>query len=169
MTVVPFSRPPKGRIWPVAMAAVAVAAIGFAFVFWLSGWWERLVSSGPNVILPISVVDGDTVRYGGQVYRLVGFDTPEKGDLARCDDERRKAERATKRLKELAAASDAKLQRISCACKASQEGTKLCNYGRLCGKLTIDGRDVGQILIGEGLAHAYVCEGTRCPKRRPWC
>ena len=28
----------------------------------------------------ITVIDGDTGRYGGQVYRLVSFDTPERGD-----------------------------------------------------------------------------------------
>jgi hypothetical protein len=27
----------------------------------------------------------------------------------------------------------------------------------LCGSLSIGGRDVGAILIGEGLAHSYVC------------
>jgi len=35
--------------------------------------------------------------------------------------------------------------------------------------LTVGGRYVGQILIGEDLAHAYVCSGTSCPKRQPWC
>lgn len=33
---------------------------------------------------------------------------------------------------------------------AGAGGTPNCNYGRLCGSLTIGGRDVGQILIGEG-------------------
>jgi endonuclease YncB( thermonuclease family) len=35
--------------------------------------------------LPIFVVDGDTVQSGGFTYRLVGFDTPEPGYLARCE------------------------------------------------------------------------------------
>ena len=31
----------------------------------------------------IYVLDGDSIRADGQVYRLVGFDTPESGDRAR--------------------------------------------------------------------------------------
>jgi len=46
---------------------------------------------------PIEVIDGDTVRFNGAVYRLAGFDTPERGDMARCDDERQRAEAATAR------------------------------------------------------------------------
>jgi len=38
------------------------------------------------------VIDGDTMRYCGEVYRLVGFDTPERADNARCDDECRRAQ-----------------------------------------------------------------------------
>jgi hypothetical protein len=52
---------------------------------------------------------------------------------------------------------------------ADAEGTRRCNHGRLCGALTVDGRDVGDILIGEWLAHRYVCSGHRCPRRPGWC
>jgi hypothetical protein len=45
------------------------------------------------------------------------------------------------------------------------EGTPRCNYGRSCGVLAIRGKDVAEILIGEGLARRYVCGATRCPKR----
>ena len=38
------------------------------------------------------------------------------------------------------------------ACVAGTEGTSACNYGRLCGRLPVQGRDVGTILISEGLA-----------------
>ena len=60
----------------------------------------------------IDVIDGDTVRSSGKVYRLVGFNTPESGTNA---------------------------------------------------------RDVGSILIAEGLAEKYVCGITSCPPRRNWC
>jgi hypothetical protein len=35
----------------------------------------------------IDVIDGDTVRFNGERCRLVGIDTPERGDRARCDDD----------------------------------------------------------------------------------
>ena len=35
--------------------------------------------------------------------------------------------------------------------------------------LKAHGRDVGMILIGEGLARSYHCGATRCPGRRSWC
>lgn len=115
------------------------------------------------------MIDGDTVKLDGNTYRLVGFDTPEKGALARCEDERNRADAATKRLKALIATGDARLSRVACACKPGHEGTKLCNDGRLCGSLSVGGRDVAQIMISEGFAEPYVCSVTSCPRRKSWC
>jgi hypothetical protein len=34
----------------------------------------------------------------------------------------------------------------------------------------VNGKDVGAILIAEGLAVSFVCRSTRCPATpRPWC
>ena len=117
----------------------------------------------------ISVVDGDTVRSGGYAYRLVGFDTPEKGVLARCKSERHLAETATQRLEQLLQSKLVELQRVRCSCRQGTEGTRECNYGRRCAILKVDGQDVGPILIREGLAHLYVCGDTHCPRRQSWC
>lgn len=50
------------------------------------------LNSIPSVAPAIGIgriIDGDTVvATSGEHYRLVGFDTPEKDDLARCDSER---------------------------------------------------------------------------------
>jgi endonuclease YncB( thermonuclease family) len=124
----------------------------------------------PSVITSnIQVVDGDTVR-SGAVYRLVGFDAPESGDNARCLHENVLAQRATQRLRQLILDGDVQLTRVPCACRPGTEGTRNCNFGRLCGRLTTrGGRDVAGIMIGEGLARPFVCGPASCPRRQSWC
>jgi hypothetical protein len=117
----------------------------------------------------ITVVDGDTVRVNGQTYRLVGFDTPESGSLARCERERKLADAATNRLRQLVASRQTAFKPVPCSCRPGTEGTQQCNYGRLCARLWADGRDAGEILISEGLARSYVCGQSGCPKRQSWC
>lgn len=117
----------------------------------------------------IQVVDGDTVRHNGQIFRLVGFNTPESGFNAQCHSELALAAKATDRLQQLLANGAANLQRVACACEPGTEGTQRCNYGRLCGRLTVDGRDVGSILIAEGLAERFECWSISCPRRKDWC
>ena len=116
----------------------------------------------------IDIIDGDSIRSGRQVYRLVGFNTPEAGDGASCPRERLLAAEATRRLRELVAGGELDLRRVPCACPRGTEGTGQCNYGRLCGRLKVRGRDVGAVLIDEGLAERYFC-GSSCPPRRNWC
>jgi endonuclease YncB( thermonuclease family) len=179
---IPFRRRSIVPSLLIVLGAVAAAVIGFAATMIFLSWqsWpqqNRVVvlqpdprpNSTPPQLDRIEVIDGDTVRFNGARYRLVGIDTPESGDRARCDDERRRAEAATKRLRALIASGDARLTRVACACRTGQEGTRNCNYGRLCGSLSIGGRDAGNILISEGLAHPYICGATSCPPRRQWC
>ena len=117
----------------------------------------------------VRVIDGDTIEALGRTIRLVGFDTPETGSQARCEGERSLASRATFRLRQLVTAGGLDLALVPCACRPGTEGTPACNYGRSCGVLKAAGRDVGAILIGEGLARPYICEATRCPRRQSWC
>ncbi|UPK33129.1 thermonuclease family protein [Bradyrhizobium sp. 186] len=169
MTVIPFRRRRTFLSWPTILGALAAVAFAAVCAFLVSQSAPHATSPYERASQAIQVIDGDTVRLDGNTYRLVGFNTPEKGDLARCEDERKRADAATARLKALIATGDARLSRVACACKPGQEGTKLCNYGRLCGALLVDGRDVGQIMISEGLAERYVCSAPRCPPRRSWC
>ena len=125
-----------------------------------SGWLESV---------RIEIINGDSIRTGKQVYRLVGFNTPESGDNVICEREGALAAKATQRLRELVAGGQLDLRRVPCACPRGTEGTGQCNYGRLCGTLKIRGQDVGTILIADGLAQRYVCGSTSCPPRQSWC
>ena len=49
----------------------------------------------------IQVIDGDTISARGQTVRLVGFDTPEPENLARCEWERSLAAKATGKLRQI--------------------------------------------------------------------
>jgi endonuclease YncB( thermonuclease family) len=176
--VLPFHRRTKHQYVSLALAVLTAVVIVFIAAWTLTAWQTKGVDGDPSLVhttnraVPsglIEVIDGDTVRFDGGVYRLVGFDTPERGDRARCDDERRRSEAATARLRTLVAGGDVSLKRVTCACRKGFEGTRECNYGRLCGSLSVGGQDVGQILINEGLAHPYVCGATSCPPRKPWC
>jgi hypothetical protein len=56
-----------------------------------------------------------------------------------------------------------------CTYRPGTEGTRACNYGRLCQALRAAGRDVGSILVAEGLARPYVCGRNSYPRRESWC
>jgi endonuclease YncB( thermonuclease family) len=149
--------------------------LGLVFFFVLARiFTEKFIGQTTPVIIAdvlgaISVIDGDTVRSAGYTYRLVGFDTPEKGTLAHCQRERALAKSATRRLDQLLASGQVELKRVACSCRSGTEDTRACNYGRRCAVLKVGGRDVGPILIGEGLAYPYFCSDTHCPRRRSWC
>jgi endonuclease YncB( thermonuclease family) len=99
-------------------------------------------------------VDGDTIKAPyGVTYRLLGFDTPETR-FARCDAELELGLAAKERLEELLSGGEVKVI----------ETGKRDKYGRSLAHLTVDGRDVGDILIGEGLARPY-----RGERRKSWC
>ncbi|WP_315855757.1 thermonuclease family protein [Rhizobium leguminosarum] len=117
-----------------------------------------------------SVTDGDTIRMSdGTSVRLVGFNTPEKFE-PQCDREATLGNRATDRLRELVSTGKATVSKVACSCKPGTEGTDRCNHGRSCGTLRVDGRDVGQTLIAEGLAVPFICGRNSCPPTpRPWC
>ncbi len=137
----------------------------------------KVIGLGPEItgalaaVAPaaIRVVDADTIFHNGKTYRLVGYSPPDGGPRAKCPNERELAARAVRRLRQIVAGGDLRLQRVPCGCPAGTEGTDRCNHGRLCAVLTAGDRDVAQILIGEGLARRYVCLGDNCPPKQPWC
>ncbi|MEW6256931.1 MAG: thermonuclease family protein [Pseudomonadota bacterium] len=131
-------------------AALARLAFMLCVAFLATGAQAAPIEPGQ-----IRVIDGDTIAVGETHYRLVGFDTPETGPRARCSAERALGAEATQRLRRIVAGGGLDLRRVSCRCPAGTEGTRACNYGRLCGTLTAGGRDVGEILIAAGLARLY--------------
>ena len=150
---------------------ISITALSIMALAWVNSHWKNTVPTQVPALFSfghIQVIDGDTIRSGGHIYRLVGFDTPETVN-PRCERERNLADAATRRLRELVAGGELNLARVPCACRPGTEGTPACNYGRLCARLTANGRDVGTILMGEGLAQAYICSGMSCPPRPSWC
>ncbi|WP_246718311.1 MULTISPECIES: thermonuclease family protein [Rhizobium] len=151
------------------------AVVVVQFISGTGTWQGQPISTrsriSQTVAQSFSVTDGDTVHVVGEVKgtRLVGFNTPEKF-TPHCESERQLGERASARLKELVIGGRSRLNKVACAYPPGTEGTDKCNHGRSCGTLLVDGEDVRDILIREGLAVPFVCIGTRCPPTpRPWC
>ncbi|NEI64969.1 thermonuclease family protein [Rhizobium leguminosarum] len=152
-----------------------VCGVGYAVteglrIFGLGNFETASAASSQFQNSDFSVTDGDTIRMrDGTPVRLVGYNTPEKFE-PRCSREAALGNQASERLRQLVAAGKSTVTRIACSCKPGTEGTSKCNYGRSCGYLRVDGRDVGQTLISEGLAVPFICGATGCPPTpRPWC
>ena len=124
--------------------------------------------AGPVDHKVVKVLDGKTVRIGSEDYRLVGFDTPETY-RAKCSQERALGESAKKRVVEIVARGGLDLTEVPCSCPSDAIGTRRCNRGRLCAKLTAFGQDVGEMLRREGLSRVFLCGPHSCPRRRGWC
>jgi len=102
------------------------------------------------------VIDGDTLEDMREeiTYRIVNIDTPETGSRARCPAERDLGNRATNAVRTL----------LSSAERLELRPTgRTDRYGRTIAFVVIDGRDMGETLIAEGLARPW--RG----RREPWC
>lgn len=91
------------------------------------------------------VVDGDTIWFKGEKIRLMGYDTPEPTtNICGGQKETRLAALASNRLVELLNENQFTIER---------HGKD--RYGRTLAVVKIEGRDVGDILIAEGLARSW--------------
>jgi endonuclease YncB( thermonuclease family) len=115
--------------------------------------------------MPIEwVADGDTLatRFPSlpavlqRVYiRVAGIDTPEKGDLAHCYQERVWAEQATAMTRAL----------VGAARVIEVEPVSWDKYGgRFDAVVYLDGQSLGEVLLSQGVAQPY--DGGRKPN---WC
>jgi len=102
------------------------------------------------------VIDGDTFEDldTGDRYRLENIDTPETGPRARCAAERALGDRATQRAR--AVIADA--QRLDV-----RRTGRTDRYNRIIAFVQVDGRDLGELMIAEGLARPW--RG----RREAWC
>ena len=116
---------------------------------------------GAYLALVLLVTDGDTFRARVEIWpgietvtavRLRGIDTPEL--RGKCQAEKDKAIAARERLRTLLAAGPVQLSQV--------EPDKFA--GRVDATVTVNGRELGQVLVLEGLARPYA-GGTR----QGWC
>ena len=123
---------------PVLSAAILLLTIALVALIWMQ-------VSGPVY----RAVDGDTIDdVTNKIrYRLENIDTPETGSRAKSDKERIAGEEAKRRLQALLQQGDIKV--------IPAKKRKLDKYGRHLARIEIDGRDVGEKLISEGLARPY--------------
>lgn len=118
---------------------------------------------GLIVCASLVAVDGDTLRCDGRLLRLLGEGTPfvsgiDTAELrsARCQEELDLARQAKKRLAELVANQPLRIV---------AEGTdRTRNKRPLVNVYLPDGREVGQVLLQEGLAHEW-----RPDRKIDWC
>lgn len=99
------------------------------------------------------VVDGDTFYIGGAKVRIAGIDAPETHP-PRCSREAQLGDQATQKLQALLNSGAVTMTGI---------GRDRDTYGRLLRNVAVDGQDVGDALVDEGLARWY--QGGR----KSWC
>lgn len=101
-------------------------------------------------------IDADTLldRASGERFRLLNIDAPESADRAQCPAERALAARATQ-------AARSAISRAR-SVEAQRMGRK-DRYGRTLAVIRVDGRDLGQDLMAQGLARPW--RG----RREAWC
>jgi endonuclease YncB( thermonuclease family) len=116
------------------------------------------VSSGRADCRLLRVIDGDTVDLdcpgdGFVRTRLLGFDTPEVAS-PECASEATLGHAATRALH----------RRIAASAEMRVEFRGSDHYGRRLARLSLDGQDIAQPMIAEGLARSY-----HGGSRWPWC
>jgi len=144
--VIPFSLIAFVAAWQLAPGPPALSANGHKQV--RASFDQCKWGGGTNC-----VVDGDTIYLEGQKIRIAGIDAPETHDYD-CPEELALGDRATDRLQALLNGGAVTLTSID-----RDEDV----YGRKLREVAVDGSDVGDTLISEGLARAYG------GGRRSWC
>lgn len=170
----PDNHQERNRLTTIIGGVVVCFLIALALTHWR--WTDESVTAAmaqANAILPtdIHIIDGDTIRLLDRRpdVRLVGFNAPETM-RTRCPAEAALGEKAKQRLRQIVNGGNLQFEFVACSCAPGTEGTDACNFGRRCGVLKSNGRDVGATMIAEGIAVPFICGATSCPATpRPWC
>lgn len=109
------------------------------------------------IVTSFVVIDGDTITLDRERIRIANIDAPEIGN-PKCDAELRLGHVAKRRLEELLGSG-----RITIHRGDPKDGRMTDRYGRTLATVTVDGRDVGRILVAEDLARPWT------GRRRSWC
>jgi len=142
------------RRFPISLLFIVLIAAG-ALLFGPSATGPATPADA-HALTQVRVIDGDTLRdlSANVTYRVVNIDTPETGSRAQCVAERQLGDRATQRARALVNAA----QRVE-----TRDVGRTDRYGRVVAYVVLDGRDLGETLIADGLARPW--RG----RREPWC
>jgi endonuclease YncB( thermonuclease family) len=107
----------------------------------------------------VIVIDGDTIVVRGEHIRILGINAPELSK-ARCRDETIRGLRARSRLEDLLQAGNVVVER-------GEGRDRFDRYRRTLASVSVDGVDVGEVLMREGLARRWVQKYVKMEE--PWC
>jgi endonuclease YncB( thermonuclease family) len=110
-------------------------------------WAFMLALLATQAAADVRVVDGDTFDLNGERYRINGIDAPEVGQ--KC---------LTSRGKEWACgkASTEALVKLLFNARVRCEALVADKYDRIIGNCSADGRDIGEAMVRQGMAWAFV-------------
>lgn len=97
------------------------------------------------------VIDGDTIDLSGQRIRLFGIDAPEKGQV--CDNRGQ--------VRDCGAWSARVLRDLIGNDPVQCRARDTDRYGRTVATCTVAGRDIGEMMVGQGAARAYTRYSAR--------
>lgn len=142
----------KTLIVVFGLVAAIAAVYTYSALQWSPGHASAFARCG--LIKRDCVVDGDTLYISGEKIRVADIDTPEISE-PKCASEKALGEQATERFIELVNAGPFEMR--------AWQGRDEDKYGRKLRVLIRDGRSLGDILVGEGLARTW------SGRRETWC
>lgn len=145
-------RPQKTETVENAMCTIIPSTITAALV--AAGLWMAF-QAGRFDPAGMRVIDGDTVAIAGETMRLIGIDVPEERGRVECVTSLRIAQAARAKIEAMKA--DARSGRYE------HDGKD--RLGRTLAHVTLDGQDIAEKLLADGLAKLW--NGRGRPPR--WC